>query len=223
MCATTTSVADAPVRAFYGQIADPDVFCGGGSVAALSAAGAAATALLVMRLNVKRRSNAAVRDQIQRAIHQMEAATDAFYDAADDDIAILDELLVAHRAARAGGDQADYLSALRKAAESPLQMGEQIAMLLDTIAGQLPISTRFTVSDLGAAAVLAEGACRAALLTAEVNIALLKEADGADPDVAKALASRRAAIRNQVVERAETIERETRAMMLGMQANEGGA
>lgn len=208
-------VAGLPAREFFDQIADPDIFCGGGSVAAIAAAGAGATALLVMRLNLKRRSNAGVRDAIQQSIADTETAIDAFYAAADDDIAILGELLVAHRAARSGGSQGDYLAALTDAAESPLRMGERIVLLLDTIASQLSISTRFTVSDLGAAAVLAEGACRAALLTAEVNIALLGEAEDADSAAVQALEHRRAAIRTRVVERSVTIEDVTRAMMLG--------
>ena len=223
MHARLIKVAESSSRTFFDQIADPDVFCGGGSVAALTAAGAAATALLVMRLNVKRRSNAAIRDEIQRAIEETEADIEAFYAAADDDIAILDELLIAHRAARAGGDQAGYLTALAKAADSPIRMAERIADLLATIDAQLPISTRFTVSDLGAAAVLAEGACRAALLTAEVNIALLGEADCADQDEVQQLERRTSEVRQHVVRRSASIERTTREMMLGEQTGNGHA
>ncbi len=208
-------IASTPIREFYDQIGDPGIFCGGGSVAALSAAGAAATALLVMRLNVKRRSNAENRDGIQAAIDTMESHIDAFYAAADDDIATLDELLVAQRAMRTGGSQDDYLAALRKAAESPLNMAEMIVNLLDAVTDQLPISTRFTVSDLGAAAVLADGAGRAALLTAEVNIALLREADGADVDAARAMERRRADLRQQIIDRSDKIESVTRRVLQG--------
>lgn len=216
-------VAELPAREFFDQIADPGVFSGGGSVAALAAAGAGATALLVMRLNLKRRSNAGIRDTIQRAVVETEAAIDAFHAAADEDIAILGVLLAAHRAARAGAGQDAYLAALTDAAESPLRMGERIATLLETIASQLSISTRFTVSDLGAAAVLAEGACRAALLTAEVNIALLGEADGVDCGTVQSLMQRRTEIRARVIERSGKIEDITRAMMLGVQPSEGRA
>ena len=114
-----------------------------------------------------------------------------------------------------------YLVALTNATESPLRMAERIASLLDTIAIQLAISTRFTVSDLGAAAVLAEGACRAALLTAEVNIALLAETDGADQELVRSLEARHSDVRGRVVERATLIEDVTRAKILGRAA--GGA
>lgn len=210
-----TRVADRSAREFHRQIADPDIFCGGGSVAAITAAGAATTALLVMQLNVRRRSNAGKREEILDAIAETQAAIDAFHDAADLDIAILNELLAAHRASRSGGDQAGYLAALTRAAESPLSIADGIAALLETIESQLSISTRFTVSDLGAAAALAEGACRAALLTAEVNIALLGEADGADASTVRQLEARRTAVLAKVVDRTAMIEDTTRAMMLG--------
>ena len=168
-----------------------------------------------MRLNVKRRSNADRRDQIQAAIAKTESHIDAFYKAADDDIATLDELLETQRAMRSGGSQDDYLHALRKAAESPLHMAEMIVELLDAVADQLSISSRFTVSDLGAAAVLADGAGRAALLTAEVNIALLSEADGADVKAAHAMERRRADLRQRIVDLSDDIESVTRRVLQG--------
>jgi len=208
------SVAKLSVEEFHALIADPDRFSGGGSVAATTAAGAAATALLVMRLNARRRTNASIRDQIEASIAATEAWIDAFHNAAQADITILNELLDAQREARDSGDRTRYLAALQHAAESPLEMAEMISELLGIVASQLPISTRFTVSDLGAAAALAEGACRAALLTAEVNIALLREANDADQEIAAALEQRRATVRAQVIEHATTIEATTRDVML---------
>ncbi|MEX1158880.1 MAG: cyclodeaminase/cyclohydrolase family protein [Thermomicrobiales bacterium] len=209
------NIAGISTRAFIDLTADPDVFCGGGSVAAVTAAGAAATALLVLRLNVKRRANASVREGIQLAIATTEAAIEEFLASADDDISTLAELLAAQRALKAGGSNDAYLMALTNAAESPLRMAERIASFLDVVEAQLPISSRFTVSDLGAAAVLAEGAARAALLTAEVNIALLGDANGSDPVVVRRLEERRAELRSKVVQRSIAIEESTRVMMLG--------
>jgi formiminotetrahydrofolate cyclodeaminase len=213
------TVADISTREFVDLTADPDVFCGGGSVAAVTAAGAAATALLVLRLNVKRRANAGVRDEIQAAIVTTETVIDDFLAAADDDISILAELLAAQRALKSGGSQADYLTALTNAADSPLRMAERIARFLDVVEAQLPISSRFTVSDLGAAAVLAEGAGRAALLTAEVNIALLNEAEGSDPAVVRRLDRQREELRSKLVKRSIAIEESTRKIMLGSKSD----
>jgi glutamate formiminotransferase/formiminotetrahydrofolate cyclodeaminase len=202
-----------PVGEFFRRVADPDIFIGGGSVAAIAAAGAASTALLVLRLNERRRSNQDRRDAVRAAIVQIEALVDDFYAAAAADIAILDELLAAQRGLKAGDDQAAYRSALIRAAESPIGMAERIAELLDVVAGQLELATRFTVSDLGAAAVIAEGACRGALLTAEVNIALLRGTAGTQPDIPQSLERRRRELRERVVARSLTIEEATRWMI----------
>lgn len=195
---------------FNDQIADPAVFCGGGSVAALTAAGAGALTLLVMRLNERRRSNAERRPEIQLGIERVTGLIDGFYRAADSDIAILDTLLGAQRSLKSGGERRSYLDALAAAAGSPIALSDGIAALIEEIAVQLPIATRFTISDLGAAATLAQGACRAALLTAEVNLAILRDAPDSDPSTVQALEQRRASVYTTVLAAADEVEAITR-------------
>lgn len=204
-------------RDFHAKIADPDVFCGGGSVAAIAGAGAAATSLLVMRLNLRRKRNAVHFARIQHDIERTEAIEEACYLAADADIEILDRLLEAQRSLKRGGERSDYLDALAASARSPVEVAEIIARLLDHIESQLGISTRFTVSDLGAAAVLAAGACRAALLTAEVNIALLADAPDCDESIVASLDERRAAVFDQVRKRADDIEARVQRRVRGVE------
>jgi formiminotetrahydrofolate cyclodeaminase len=209
------SIADLSARVFNERIADPEVFCGGGSVAALAAAGAGATALLVMRLSLRRRRNADRAGDIQRDIEHTEQIIERCYAAADEDIARLDELLAAQRAAKSSGDQTRYLAALEAAAESPIAMSEEISELLDVVGAQLSIATRFTASDLGAAASIAEGAVRGALLTADVNIELLRDAAGRNTDAVGDLQRRRDVVLEHVLATAANIERATRRMIVG--------
>src|SRR5687768_13212882 len=110
------SIAD-----FHASIADPDVFCGGGSVAAITAAGAAATALLVMQLDVNRRANQEHRTAIETSIGRAGAMVTILHALADADIASLAVLLDAQRALKSGeGTRQQYLEALTEAARSPL-------------------------------------------------------------------------------------------------------
>jgi formiminotetrahydrofolate cyclodeaminase len=220
---TRSGIADLSARVFNQRIADPDVFCGGGSVAALAAAGAGATALLVMRLSLRRKRNAGLADEIRRDIERTERIIERCYAAADDDIARLDELLLAQRAAKTTGDRARYVTALEAAAESPIAMSEEISQLLDVVAAQLPIATRFTASDLGAAASIAEGAVRGALLTADVNIELLRDAAGSSTEAVDALQRRRDAVLQHVLSEAANVERATRRMIAGETKSEGSA
>lgn len=212
-------VAELTAREFNRRIADPDVFCGGGSAAALACAGAAASALLVFRLSFRRKSNVARRDEIGIGIETIEQLIDDFYAAADADIAALQALLAAQRAARATGDNDQYIAALEHAAITPIRIAEQVGELLAVIVPHLPIASRFTISDLGAAATIAEGAARGALLTAEVNIGLLEE-NPASAEIAARLQHRWDAALEQSTSRTAEIERATRAAVRTTTRNE---
>ena len=206
-------VADGSVRQFLDAIADPDVFSGGGSVAAVAGAGAAATALLVLRLNANRKRNAPHLNQIDDGIERLTALVDHLLKAADEDIATLQRLLEGQRISRATGEARQYADVLQEAAASPVAIAESIGDLLTVVVSQLQITTRFTVSDLGAAAVLAEGAARAALLTSEVNIALLRDLPEPPVEAIQALESRLRTARRVVIDLAERIERTSRGMI----------
>lgn len=167
------TVASLSARSFCTQIADPDQFSGGGAVAALTAASAAATALLVIRLADRRK-----RDQVDGSRSPsaaLEALIERFFEHADADLRVLDELLKAQRQMKTDGERSAYAGALHAAALAPLDFADDIVVLLDLINDGLPGATRFTVSDLGAAALLAQGAGGSALLTARVNVALLRK------------------------------------------------
>lgn len=201
------------VADFHRSIADPDIFCGGGSVAAISAAGAASTALLVMRLNLNRRTNQEHRPAIEAAIYRTETIVESFHRLADADIETLDALLAAQRSAKNGSDteRDAYLSALADAARSPLAIGDASVELLVLIDGELDRAARFTISDLGAAASLIEGSCRAAFITAEVNIALLRDACSSDSSIPDEIDRRRGDLLKEIMRLTEVIETRTRS------------
>lgn len=167
---TPGSVAMLTTREFCARIADPDEFSGGGAVAALTAAAAASTALLVLRLAERRG-----RSQAGAATGRLSDLVEHFLRAADQDLVVLQHLLAAQRALRAGGPRGPYSAALQAAAEEPLRLVDDVAELLDIVRAGMNFASRFTVSDLGAAAALAEGAAQAALLTVAVNVEMLRK------------------------------------------------
>jgi formiminotetrahydrofolate cyclodeaminase len=190
--------AELSAREFNSRVADPALFSGGGSVAALVGANACALSLLVARLAQRRRINSANQVDIAAAIAAIEAHTDAFYRAADTDLVVLDNLLGAQRGLKEGSTRAGYADALCAAARSPLELAERAATLIAVIARLVPFASRFTVSDLGAAAALAGGAARAALLTVDVNVALLRDELDLDAATLDELAERAAHARQTV-------------------------
>jgi formiminotetrahydrofolate cyclodeaminase len=182
--AASGSVVDQPIRQFIAGLADPDLFSGGGAVAAVTLAEALATTQLVVTLAARRKSLAHRRldlDAILASLGELEAPLMV---AADRDMAALAELLAAQRAARAPDPeqravaQQAVADALRRAAGEPAAVAEHALQLLRLVRRAVPFATRFTVSDLGAAAALAAGAAEASLLMSEVNLALLGDAAG---------------------------------------------
>jgi formiminotetrahydrofolate cyclodeaminase len=194
-------------------IADHSVFCGGGTAAAISASSAASLAILVLDINLKRRSNAHVRDEMTRTASSIRDMQQRLYRAASEDIRVLNELLETQQESRKSGDSSNYRTALESAAREPLAIAKECLDLLRLIDLHIANASRFTVSDFGAAAALAQGAMRSALMMTEVNIALLRDEQGADVSLVTALEDEAGDTRQNGNTLATRIEDRTRAVI----------
>ena len=180
------------------QISSPDVHAGGGSAAAASASLAAATAELVVILTAKRQSTAEIVTAIEQDSRRLKELRGELLEAGDADEAALDRLMHAYRAK--GASQGDQLV---EAAETSLAIAGLALEVIEIAAREVPLASRFTASDLGAAAALAQGAATAALLTAGINIQLLvREGPGFDESRDR-LGKRAAAIEEAATEAAQ--------------------
>lgn len=168
------------------HLADPDRFSGGGVVAGVTLAASTATVQLVAQLAARRKS---LVNHLPFLTAQLDALAELrrrFLESPDQDLSALADLLEAQRQARAAAqiskeaaEQAamDVSAKLRWAAETPLRLIDDGLALLSSIEAVLPLATRFTVSDLGAAAAMARGAIEAAGLMSEVNLSLMTEGE----------------------------------------------
>lgn len=204
------AMASRPVLTLNEEIADPDIFCGGGSVAALTGSSAAALTLLVLHLNLRRKANRDRKDEMLGFISETEAIQFELYAFADRDIAVLDNLLRAQREMKENRDRAKYQAALIAAARTPYEICRRCARLLEIIQRQLEVASRFTVSDLGAAAALANGAIRGAILTTEVNLALLRDESDVNQLPIEQLSNDSNSLTQNAARLAQQIEDETR-------------
>lgn len=216
------SVIDRPIRQFIAELADPNHFSGGGAVAAVTLVETLATTRLVVSLALRRRSLAPRRAEIQAILDALEQLETELSGAADRDLAALAALLDAQRSARSADPtvkpEAQQLveDALRRAAAEPATLADHALALLRLIRRAVPFATRFTVSDLGAAAAMAGGAVTASLLMSEVNLALLGDAPGLSE-----LRDRVARLRQQAPAIAGEIVDLTRARLAGALPEEG--
>ncbi len=206
-------IADRSTDRFHSDIADSSVFCGGGSVASITGAAAAALNILVFGLSARRKSNQAIRPALEGAIDESTAIRERLYQATDSDFAALNQLLVAQRAVRKSDDRSQYQEALLEAARIPLDVARDCVRLLEIMDANLESSTRFTVPDLGAAAEFAAAGARSALLMCDVNVALLNDEHEMDQSDATRLSDESRTILERANELATSIAARTREMM----------
>jgi len=158
---------------------------GGGSVAALSAAFAAALGLMVCEIGAKkgRSESSALADRLLRL-------RERFLELAHQDATAFSEVMAAYRIPKgAPGRKEKIEKALAGAARVPLTVGEECVELLKILGELVPLATRQSVSDVGVAANLGEAALESALLNVTINLMYMK-----DPAAKAPLAERRDAL-----------------------------
>jgi formiminotetrahydrofolate cyclodeaminase len=165
------------------QIADPELPIGGGAMSGVTLAGASAAAELVIGLAARRKANVPHRAEIEDILSRLRTLRPRFLEGTDRDLVALNELLAAQHAlkrASSSAEQEDLRAHLRdatlQAARVPIELCLDALSLLRLADQALPFASRFTVSDLGVASALASGAITAAVLTSEINLALLGDA-----------------------------------------------
>jgi formiminotetrahydrofolate cyclodeaminase len=180
--ASAAPLADQSLRSLVRQVADPDQHAGGGVIVGMTLAGAAASAELVLRLAMKRKSLAPRRDEIAALLDRVTDARRTFEGSADEDRTAFEELVAVQRSVKQLPDPTSAEAKQRlndayvRAASVPLSLARQALDLMRNAEAGLQFASRFTVSDIGAAAALAHGALEAALLTVQANLAYVDAA-----------------------------------------------
>lgn len=179
-------VIDLPARTVIAHVADPGHNSGGGVIVGLTLAGAAASAELVLRLAARRKSLASRRDEVETLLDAVESHRASFEGAAERDIAAFTRLVDTQREAKRKREQhpeaakMELQRAYVHAAQAPLSLAREALDFIKEVEQAVELASRFTISDLGAAAALARGAIDAAVLTIDANLAYVDDAQ-ADP------------------------------------------
>jgi formiminotetrahydrofolate cyclodeaminase len=169
--ASSTPTSGQLVGAWLDELGSAAPTPGGGAVAALSTATAAALVEMVGNLTIGRAAYAehepqvtAVRDEARSLRHRALAQ-------ADEDAAAFGALMAAYRLPRGTDDQNNT----RRAAAVPLDVAATAAAVIN-LAAQLPgRSNPNVLSDVGVAAVTAAAAIEAAAVNVDVNLATLTD------------------------------------------------
>jgi glutamate formiminotransferase/formiminotetrahydrofolate cyclodeaminase len=173
------SVGTAPI-AFVDAVAAPTATPGGGSVAALAGALAAALAVMVGGLTMGKKKYADVESEIQTMTARGEALQTRLTAAITGDSQAFDQVMAAHRLPRetqeesAARDEA-IEAATRQAALVPLGVARDALAALRLAVQAATLGNRNAISDAGSAALMARAAIGAAALNVQINAQALTD------------------------------------------------
>jgi formiminotetrahydrofolate cyclodeaminase len=172
---TTTAVVDQSLGEFLEALASEQAVPGGGAAAATSAALAASLTAMVVRLSLDRPKYADFSDLHAEALTASDAARSRFLELADADATAYATYRAARGMPRETGAEVEARGAAtreaaRGATEVPLQVVRAChaqVELVDRLAGRTNL---YVASDLEVAALLLDGAARAAASNVRVNL-----------------------------------------------------
>ncbi|WP_031514859.1 cyclodeaminase/cyclohydrolase family protein [Desulfofalx alkaliphila] len=170
-----SDIFDKSVRDFLNVTASDAPTPGGGSVAALCGAQAAALVQMVGRLTVGKQKYRQVEEEVKQLIDKGNRLMEKLKRLALDDMAHFDAFMEVLRLPKENEEQQKYRKermqgALINATGTPLAIAAAGVEVLSLACRLAEIGTKLAVSDTGVAAHLAEAAVQSALITAESNI-----------------------------------------------------
>jgi formiminotetrahydrofolate cyclodeaminase len=163
---------DAQISEFLNQLASRAPTPGGGSVAALTGAQAAALVCMVCHLTIGKKKYAEHEDELRGILAVAESLQAELTALIDADIQAYDGLSAAYAIPKEeAGRAAAIQRALGPATEVPLCIAEASAAVLDLVPAVVEKGSTLAVSDAGMAALLAAAALRSGALNAYINLA----------------------------------------------------
>jgi formiminotetrahydrofolate cyclodeaminase len=169
------------LETFLDRLASADPTPGGGSVAALCGALAAALGSMVANLTHGKPKYAAVQEEIGALLQHAEQLRARFTNLIEADVAAFDALSTALRLPRTTEEEIRarrerVQAATRAATETPLAVAERAAEVVSLCERLLAIGNRNVLSDVGVAAVLTRASAESASFNVLVNLLILEDA-----------------------------------------------
>lgn len=165
---------------FIERLSSGDPVPGGGSVAALQVAMAAALLAMVSNLTLGRKKYADVQERVQKILAESLSLRDRAVQLVDDDVAAYTEVSTALSLPRGDDSERErrrvaLQEALKGAALPPLDTMRVAASVLRLATELVNIGNRSAISDVGSAALAARAGYHAARLNVEINLSTVTD------------------------------------------------
>ena len=177
----SSSILDGSVGELLQRLGSSEPAPGGGAAAALTGALGAALVQMTASLTIGRPRFANVEDQAQRILQRTAELRERLARLCDADVEAFKKVSAAYRLPRADEAQkaarsAAIQSALRLAAEVPLDTARLCVEVLEVAEQAVPVLNQAVISDVLVGALLAQAALRGAAINVEINLASMTDA-----------------------------------------------
>jgi glutamate formiminotransferase/formiminotetrahydrofolate cyclodeaminase len=167
---------------FLDAVAQPTATPGGGSVAALSGALAASLGHMVAALSRKKKSQAAFVGDLSDAAAEFHRAAADLSKAIDQDAASFDAVMAAYKLPQSTPNEQKsretaIQTALRGAAEVPLQVARNAVAIYERLGQLEPIASASMSSDIRVGRLMAAAAAKGALENVAINLESISDAE----------------------------------------------
>ena len=174
------NMSDRSVNEFLDELASSAPAPGGGAVAALAGALAAALVSMVAHLTQGKKDYEAVQGPVSQLLEQSERLRGRLAALMGDDFDAFMRLSHAMKLPRGSDDEkvartSALQVALKDAAVVPLQIAEACAATMQLCGPIAELGNKNAVSDAGVAVLMAEAGLRSAALNVLINLALIKD------------------------------------------------
>jgi glutamate formiminotransferase/formiminotetrahydrofolate cyclodeaminase len=171
---------EATPETFLQQVAASTPTPGGGSVAALAGALAAALTSMACSLTLSREGGVSVAEELEPVLVEAEVLRQELTTLVEGDARAYQEVLEAYRLPKASTAEKKVRSkaiqqALEKAARVPLRVAEGALRVLELVPSVLEKGLPSAASDVGVTAYMAQGALKGAALNVRTNLASLRD------------------------------------------------
>jgi formiminotetrahydrofolate cyclodeaminase len=191
-----------PLNDFLDQVSDRTPTPGGGGVAAAAGALACAMAKMVAAYSMGKKTEDTVRRQVEELATRLHRADELLRASITQDAEAYTHMTEAAKAAKDDpSKQPAYQAAVLSAIAVPMEMGATLSAALSAMDELKTPASRYLLSDLGVAAVIADGAAQAAAYNVRVNLREI-----ADPKVKAKIADDIGAVLTHCTERRASIE-----------------
>ncbi len=173
-------LASQPLQTFLERLSSAEPVPGGGSVAALGGALAAALVAMVCRLTIGKKGYEAVETDLTTILERAEPLEQELRNLMQADIDAYATVISTYRLpknteAEKAARSAAIQEALKEASRVPMQVAEKCSVLLELAGEVAQKGNKNAASDAGVATLMAEAGMRGAALNVSINLGAIKE------------------------------------------------